>query len=187
MRGIVVFAWIATGIFGILFIIRLVALSKIQTDYGSPISSLPYVLGVFSGNALIPVILWIIAAATWSKSKFDSEDEIIKSEYNKLRQEISYKTIYGQLRLLAILEGISYISFGLTMPLKYMMNIKGPNYIVGVLHGILFIAYCLWVILNHFDRKWPIKRTAILLIASLIPFMTFWADWKILKKIDTSS
>lgn len=95
---------------------------------------------------------------------------------------MNLKTKYGQLRLLAILEGISYISFGLTMPLKYMMEIKGPNYVVGIIHGGLFLAYCLWVALNYFDRKYSIKTAAILLIASLIPFMTFWADWKILKK-----
>lgn len=95
-------------------------------------------------------------------------------------------TKYGQLRLLAILEGISYISFGLTMPLKYMMDIKGPNYVVGLIHGGLFLAYCLWVALNYFDRKYSIKTAAILLVASLIPFMTFWADWKILKKKDAS-
>jgi integral membrane protein len=87
-----------------------------------------------------------------------------------------------QLRMLAILEGISYISFGLTMPLKYMMDIKGPNFYVGMSHGILFIAYCLWVILNHFSEKWTFKTTGILLFASLIPFMTFWADKKILSK-----
>ncbi len=87
----------------------------------------------------------------------------------------------GQLQLLAILEGISYISFGLTMPLKYMMEIKGPNYIVGMAHGLLFMAYCLWVLLVHFDRKLPIKTTVLLLISSLVPFMTFWAEKKILK------
>jgi integral membrane protein len=94
---------------------------------------------------------------------------------------MNLKTLLGQLRLLAILEGISYISFGLTMPLKYMMDIKGPNFVVGMAHGVLF-AYCIWVLLNHFDRKWPIKTTLILLIASLVPFMTFWAEVKILKK-----
>jgi len=87
----------------------------------------------------------------------------------------------GQLQLLAILEGISYISFGLTMPLKYMMEIKGPNYIVGMAHGLLFMAYCLWVLLVHFDRKLPIKTTGLLLISSLVPSMTFWAEKKILK------
>lgn len=87
-----------------------------------------------------------------------------------------------QLRVLAILEGISYISFGLTMPLKYLMDIKEPNFIVGMIHGVLFIAYCIWVILNHFSLKWTLKQTAILLVASLIPFMTFWADKRILSQ-----
>jgi integral membrane protein len=96
---------------------------------------------------------------------------------------MNFKTLLGQLRILAILEGISYISFALTMPLKYMLDIKGPNYVVGMAHGFLFIAYCVWVLLNHYDRKWPLKTTATLLIASLVPFMTFWADYKILKSM----
>jgi integral membrane protein len=91
-------------------------------------------------------------------------------------------SLLKQLRVLAILEGISYISFGLTMPLKYMMDIKGPNYFVGMAHGVLFIAYCIWVVLNQSSQKWPLKTTAILLLASLVPFMTFWADKKILSK-----
>ena len=93
------------------------------------------------------------------------------------------KTLLGQLQLLAILEGISYISFALTMPLKYMMDIKGPNYVVGVAHGALFIAYCIWVLLVHIDRKLPFKTTATLLVASLVPFMTFWVERSILKKL----
>ena len=97
---------------------------------------------------------------------------------------MNFNTVLGQLQLLAILEGISYISFGLTMPLKYIWDIKGPNYYVGMAHGILFIAYCMWVVLVHFDKKLPIKKTAILLISSLVPFMTFWAERKILKKLD---
>jgi len=94
---------------------------------------------------------------------------------------MNIRTILGQLQLLAILEGISYISFGLTMPLKYMMDIKGPNYVVGMAHGVLFIAYCMWVVLLHYDKKLPVKTTALLLVASLVPFMTFWAEKKILK------
>lgn len=97
---------------------------------------------------------------------------------------MNFKTLLGQLQLLAILEGISYISFGLTMPLKYIWDIKGPNYYVGMAHGLLFIAYCMWVILVHIDKKLPFKTTALLLVSSLVPFMTFWAERKILKKLD---
>ena len=51
------------------------------------------------------------------------------------------------LRILAISEGISYIAFGITMPIKYLMHWPLPNYIVGMSHGLLFIAYCLWVLI----------------------------------------
>ena len=97
---------------------------------------------------------------------------------------MNVKTLLGQLRLLAIIEGISYISFALTMPLKYKWGIKEPNMVVGMAHGILFIAYCAWVVVNHFDRKWDTKKTAMLLLASLVPFMTFWADKYYLKNED---
>ncbi|MCE2712999.1 MAG: DUF3817 domain-containing protein [Cryomorphaceae bacterium] len=89
-------------------------------------------------------------------------------------------TLIGQLQLLAILEGISYISFGITMPLKYMYGLKGPNYVVGVLHGGLFIAYCLWVVLAFQKKQVTLKETFLLLLSSIVPFMTFWAERKIL-------
>ena len=92
-------------------------------------------------------------------------------------------TLIGQLQLLAIFEGISFISFGLTMPLKYIYGIKEPNYVVGVAHGALFIAYVTWVVIVHFSRKMPYSKTILLLIASLVPFMTFWAEKKILKQL----
>jgi integral membrane protein len=97
---------------------------------------------------------------------------------------MNIKTVLGQLQLLAILEGISYISFGLTMPLKYSWKITEPNYYVGMAHGVLFIAYCMWVVLVQYDKKLPFKTTAILLLSSLVPFMTFWAERKILKKVN---
>ncbi|MFN5910514.1 MAG: DUF3817 domain-containing protein [Bacteroidota bacterium] len=90
-------------------------------------------------------------------------------------------SLIGQLRLLAILEGLSYISFALTMPLKYVWGIKEPNYVVGMAHGVLFLAYCIWVLVNHYDRKWKLSRTGILLVASLVPFMTFWAEKRYLR------
>jgi integral membrane protein len=91
------------------------------------------------------------------------------------------KTILDQLRWLALIEGISYISFAITMPLKYYYGIKGPNMYVGALHGGLFIAYCIWVLLLHFQQKLKWQITGVLLLASLVPLMTFWVDKKYLQ------
>ena len=84
------------------------------------------------------------------------------------------------LRQLALLEGISYLLlFGVTMPLKYIWDIPEPNYVVGVAHGALFIAYCVWVLLVTIEKKWSFKTMFLAGIASIIPFGTFVADKKI--------
>lgn len=94
---------------------------------------------------------------------------------------MNLKTQLGQLRILAILEGISYLMLALTMPLKYSYEIALPNKIVGMIHGILFIAFCVWVILVARQRKWSIGKTLICLASSLFPFATFAVDYYILK------
>ena len=102
-----------------------------------------------------------------------------------MKTKMSYSTTLGQLHYLAIFEGISYLLLGLTMPLKYLHDIKAPNYIVGLFHGVLFIAYCLWVVIVSKEYKLGIKKTLFMLIASLLPFATFIVDAKILKNIQT--
>ncbi len=94
---------------------------------------------------------------------------------------MNLKTKLGTLRLLALLEGISYIAFGITMPLKYKMEIMMPNKIMGYAHGFLFIAYCIYVLWVGLDKKWSFKTILLSGFASLIPFATFVADAKIFK------
>lgn len=86
------------------------------------------------------------------------------------------------LRLWAIMEGISFLLFGVTMPLKYVYNIKEPNFFMGMIHGVLFIAYCIWVLLVAKEEKWNFRITFLALIASLIPFGTFIADKELFKR-----
>lgn len=96
---------------------------------------------------------------------------------------MNIKTLIGQLRILAILEGISYLMlFAITMPVKYIYELSMPNQIVGMAHGILFVAFCLWVIKYGLQQKWSKKVILIGLISSLLPFGTFVFDAKYLKQ-----
>jgi integral membrane protein len=95
---------------------------------------------------------------------------------------MNLKTTFGLLRLSAILEGISYLLFALTMPLKYMYEIKMPNKIVGIIHGALFIAYVLLVFIESQEKKWNLSDKFWAYLASLLPFATFIADKKIFVK-----
>ncbi len=82
---------------------------------------------------------------------------------------------------LAIAEGISFlIILGITMPLKYIMNNGMPNKIVGMIHGSLFIYYCIAVIIVKDKFGWDFKKTAIALIAAVIPFGTFYVEKKMI-------
>lgn len=86
------------------------------------------------------------------------------------------------LRYLAIFEGISYLLFAITMPLKRVYEMPEPNFYVGIIHGVLFILYCLFVLLCAYNFKWKMKKTLVLGFASLIPFGTFWAEKKYLRE-----
>ncbi|HET8860184.1 DUF3817 domain-containing protein [Marivirga sp.] len=89
----------------------------------------------------------------------------------------------NNLRVIAILEGISYLLLGITMPLKYLLEMPKPNYYVGMAHGVLFIVYCGLVVFLAIKKNWKLKLTLFSLAASLIPFGTFYADWKWFRKM----
>ena len=86
------------------------------------------------------------------------------------------KTALGRLRIVAFIEGCSYLLLGFTMILKYKFSVPQPNYIVGLAHGILFVLYILLLLQVSFLYRWKIFKTFMAFIASLIPFGTFYAD-----------
>lgn len=85
-------------------------------------------------------------------------------------------------RITAILEGISYLLlFFVGMPLKYLLDHTQTNMAVGYAHGLLFILYVILAVAVCYDRAWGLKRFAILFVAALLPFGTFYAEIKYLR------
>tara|TARA_B100000965_G_scaffold2612_1_gene2069 strand:+ start:3280 stop:3549 length:270 start_codon:yes stop_codon:yes gene_type:complete len=85
-------------------------------------------------------------------------------------------------RLIAFLEGISYILLlFIAVPIKYLAD--DPTYVklLGMPHGILFMAYIILSIYGKKKYKWNNLEFFIIGIASLIPFGTFYVDKKYLK------
>ena len=86
-------------------------------------------------------------------------------------------TPLGRLRALAFAEGVSFLLILLiTMPLKYGLGLPQPNRIFGTLHGVLFVFYVLIVIQMAIAEAWTARKTLLALLASVVPFGTFWAD-----------
>jgi integral membrane protein len=86
------------------------------------------------------------------------------------------KTALGRLRIIAFLEGCSYLLLGFTMILKYKFAMPQPNYVVGLAHGILFVLYIVLLLQVSFIHRWNLLKMLMAFLASLIPFGTFYAD-----------
>jgi integral membrane protein len=85
-------------------------------------------------------------------------------------------------RILALTEGVSYLLlFALSMPLKYWAGIREPNIYIGYVHGALFIAYVAMATMLWRERNWSNKAYFYLILASLLPFATFYVDSRFLK------
>lgn len=96
------------------------------------------------------------------------------------------KTSIGQLRIVAFLEGISFlILLFIAMPLKYIWENPSWVKVVGQIHGLLFVLFIILTIIVAIQYKWKLfGNTAKVLVSSLIPFGTFYVDKKILSKIE---
>lgn len=88
-------------------------------------------------------------------------------------------------KITAILEGISYLVL-----FSNMLFIKPNNfelyhsllYPIGMSHGVLFIGYVFLAILLKNAQKWDWTTFGIILVASLIPFGTFYVEKKYLSR-----
>jgi integral membrane protein len=91
------------------------------------------------------------------------------------------KTPLGRLRIIAFVEGCSFLLLGFTMVLKYKYSMPLPNYIVGMAHGFLFMLYVLLLLQVAYLHRWSITKVFWGFMASLIPFGTFYADKKLFR------
>ncbi len=90
--------------------------------------------------------------------------------------------MFNIFRKIAFIEGVSFlVLLFIAMPLKYLAHINAPVRIVGSLHGFLFVAFAIAAAIVLLKYKKSIWWFAKAMIASFIPFGTFYMDkeWKV--------
>ena len=86
-------------------------------------------------------------------------------------------------RLITLLEGSSYLLLiFVAVPLKYLMGDELYVKLLGMPHGVLFIAYIILSFVMRKKMNWNTTSFIIILLASIIPFGTFYVDKKYLSK-----
>ena len=89
------------------------------------------------------------------------------------------KTLF---RIIAFLEGVSYILL-MSVGLYFKYQLGNPSYVklLGMPHGLLFISYIILAFLIKNGEQWENKDFGIIILASILPFGTFYIDRKYLK------
>ncbi len=78
-------------------------------------------------------------------------------------------------------EGISFlILLFIAMPLKYIWEAPSWVKVVGMVHGVLFVAYIAWAIFVKEVQKWDYRTLGIVIAGSILPFGTFIIEKKYL-------
>lgn len=84
-------------------------------------------------------------------------------------------------KIIAFLEGASLLLLlFFAMPMKYYFQEPIFVKIIGMAHGVLFVAYIILAIMAKIELNWSFKKTGIICLASVVPFGTFYVDKKYL-------
>lgn len=82
---------------------------------------------------------------------------------------------------ISIFEAVSFLVLLLiAMPLKYIWEAPEMVRIVGMAHGLLFVAYIFGALILFKPLKWNLKILAIVCISSVLPFGPFYVEKKYL-------
>jgi integral membrane protein len=87
-------------------------------------------------------------------------------------------------KTVAILEGISYLALFTNMLIVKPNNFELYHqllYPIGMSHGLLFIGYILLALIIKKSQNWNLINLGIVLLASLLPFATFYIERKYIK------
>ena len=90
----------------------------------------------------------------------------------------SAATPVGRFRIVAFWEGISYLLLlFIAMPLKYGFGEDMAVRVVGMAHGVLFLAYC--VTLASAAGRLGASLSLLAFVISFVPAGTFWLEGRL--------
>ncbi|MFG2295651.1 DUF3817 domain-containing protein [Streptomyces sp. NPDC048603] len=101
--------------------------------------------------------------------------------------DIKTASALHRLRLISVPEALSFpalLIFG-----SLLSRISDIDYLMmplGILHGVLFVIYALFLLDVWNKAKWPVKKVALFFVLALLPFGGLYGD-KLLKREEADS
>ena len=89
----------------------------------------------------------------------------------------------GKFRVTALAEGSSFLLLlFIAMPMKYFMGMPLAVRVVGLIHGLLFLAYVAQLVKLRTTHQWDNQFSFHAFLASLLPFGPFIFDKRLREK-----
>lgn len=86
-------------------------------------------------------------------------------------------------RVVATAEAISWAGLILGLVLKYGTETTDVAVrVFGMIHGAVFLAYCVTSVVLWVDRRWSFGRGVLVLASSVPPFLTILVEWVALRR-----
>ncbi len=87
-------------------------------------------------------------------------------------------------RVMAYTVGVGLVILVLIgMPLKYLAGSPLVVQVVGPLHGFLYLVYLMAALDLAIRRRWSLPRTAVVLLAGTVPFLSFVVEHQVTREV----
>jgi integral membrane protein len=87
------------------------------------------------------------------------------------------------LMVVTFAEATSWIGLLIAMVFKYAFDQERGVAIMGQIHGFLFMAFAVLLVITHFQERWPIRRTVVSFLESIPPFLGFLLGKRLLDDV----
>lgn len=92
---------------------------------------------------------------------------------------LSPRRLYGAL---ALAEMVTWALLILGMVLKYSGVSEAFVPVFGMIHGVVFVSYCVTTVFVWIDGRWSVGRGLLGLASAIIPFCTYPFERSMLKR-----
>ncbi|MFC0108649.1 DUF3817 domain-containing protein [Kibdelosporangium aridum] len=93
------------------------------------------------------------------------------------------KGALARYRVLAYVVGVGLLALVGAMIMNYGFDQPQYSRIVGPVHGFLYVIYLVLTVDLGLKARWPIVKTGLILLAGMIPFVSFVAERRVTREL----
>ncbi|RZS34256.1 integral membrane protein [Herbihabitans rhizosphaerae] len=86
-------------------------------------------------------------------------------------------------RVLAYIVGVGLLALVAAMIAKYSADEGQYMRVIGPVHGFLYAVYLVLAIDLALKARWSMKGTVLVLLAGVVPFVSFYAERQVTRKV----